>query len=205
MCVSKKNVACIITRLIFFVLQITSSFCYSFLFATCLRLGCDTWLVCLILTAYGCLLSSPARFRCAGRDRRWSARRVARFFAVGRRNRSELSGLFGGHCVHFRRPLELSALVDLLHCPYYQGVPESVFCPNPVLNSGPVPTAGSTVAPGYRPSNYYKYLWWGCSERMPNNCRRVGEGLISAGLKSCARYGAGPLGVQTPNDSNRAR
>jgi hypothetical protein len=54
--------------------------------------------VCVILTAYGCLLSSPARFRCPGRDRRWSARRVARFCAVGRRNRSELSGLLRALC-----------------------------------------------------------------------------------------------------------
>ncbi len=92
------------------VLQ-SSSFCCAFLFATCLGLGQDTGLVCLILTAYGCILSSP---------------------------------------------LEPSALVDLLHgsscasCPYYQGVPESVFfifgrnVRASVLNSGPVPTAGNT-------------------------------------------------------------
>ena len=88
-------------------------------------------MVCLNLTAYGCLLSSPARFRCPGRDRRWSARRVARFFAVVRRNRSELSGLFvvlarplvctlgvplfsGGEFSSPFGPLEPSALVDLL-------------------------------------------------------------------------------------------
>ena len=123
----------------------------------------------VILTACGCLLSSPARFRCPGRDHRWSARRVARFFAVRRRNRSELSGLFrsaglarplvctsgfplcsGGEFSSPFGPWEPSALVDLLHgsswscanCPYYQGVPVSVFidirknCPNPGFELG---------------------------------------------------------------------
>ncbi len=66
--------------------------------------------MCVILTAYGCLLSSPARFRCPGRDRRWSARRVARFFAVVRRNRSKLSGLFE---VHFWLPPVLMGRVQL--------------------------------------------------------------------------------------------
>ena len=126
--------------------------------------------MCLILTAYGCLLSSPARFRCPGRDCRWSAaRRVARFFAVVRANRSAglarplvcTSGFplcSGGEFSSPFWPLEPSARVDLLHgsswtcasCPYYQGVPVSVFfafrknCPNPGFELGTFySTAGS--------------------------------------------------------------
>ncbi len=142
-----------------------------------------------------------------------AARRVARFFAVGGRNQSlgatRSAGLArplvctlgfslrsGGNFSSPFGPLQPSALVDLLHgscasCPYYQGVPESVFVslrkkrPNPVLNSGPVPPAGNTFPLGYRPSCSHVPVL--CLKGLKFYCTRISDYLL-------ARSGSSLLG-----------